>query len=51
MKQLKLIYLILFLVLLSCKEEIATVEMKNYLIDLNKKSYNKIIDKKNELIF
>ena len=42
--------MILFLVLFSCKEENETTEMKNYLISLNKKSYYKIIDKKDKLI-
>ena len=50
MKHLKLIYLILFLVLFSCNKENAPTEIKNYLISLNKKSYYKIIDKKDELI-
>ena len=42
--------MILFLALFSCKEENNTKEVKNYLIDLNKKGYNKIIKKKDELI-
>ena len=50
MKYIHLTYLIVFLVLFSCKEESRTTEMKNYLISLNKKSYYKIIDKKDELI-
>jgi thioredoxin-like negative regulator of GroEL len=50
MKLLKLIYLILFFILFSCNEENTPVKMKNYLIDLNKKTYYKIIDKADELI-
>ena len=50
MRYIHLIYLMLFLVLFSCKEENNTKEVKNYLIDLNKKGYNKIIKKKDELI-
>ena len=50
MNNLKILILIFFLVLFSCKEENETTEMKNYLISLNKKSYYKIIEKKDELI-
>lgn len=51
MRYFKLIYLFLLLLLFSCNEKsIKPVKVKNYLIDLNKKSYNKIIKKKDELI-
>ena len=52
MKLIKLIYILIFLLLFSCKEEdINTIKkIKNYLTDLNKKSYYKIIKKKDELI-
>lgn len=39
-----------FLVLFSCEEDNNVKEAKNYLVDLNKKGYNKIVKKKNELI-
>lgn len=40
----------MIMILFSCKENNTEEKTKNYLLNLNKKSYNKLVQKKDELI-
>ncbi|MBN2789999.1 MAG: hypothetical protein JXR69_07405 [Candidatus Delongbacteria bacterium] len=50
MRLFKITYIILFLTLFSCREDTTDKKIKNYLLDLNRKSYNKMIKNNDELI-
>lgn len=50
MKLIKFTYLIIFISLISCNEKMQKQEIKNYLLDVNKNNYDKIVKKRDKLI-